>query len=327
MTAVGTDAPASVAEGATYASTRRSQRSRKSGGLIEARSYDFRRPNKLSREHVRVLQMVLETFTRKWATLFTSSLRAVCTVDLSSIQQLSYDEYISTLPATTAMFQLSLDPVPGAGILQLSVATVMTAVDHMLGGSGTGPQPERSMTDVESAVVRGIVERLLGELAYSLEALVVLHPVITDIEYNPQFSQAAAASDLVLTATFDIHAGTDESTASLCLPFSGIFPYLERTISAPGGVRDQTIRENAARSIVLRLKEVPVEVSVRFLTTTVRMPEVLGLDVGDVLPLRHAIREPLEVTISGIPFAHAVPGSEGNRLACLIVNPNEEMPT
>jgi flagellar motor switch protein FliM len=327
VTAVGTDAPVSVAEGTKLTSAAQSQRSGRKVAEQEARPYDFRRPTKLSREHVRVLEIALETFTRKWETLFTSSLRTVCSVSLNSIQQFTFDEYIASLPATTTMVLLSLEPLAGVGIMQLAVSTVMTAVDHMLGGSGAGPQPERPLTDVESSVIRGVADRLLRELSYALETLVRLQPEITAVEYSPQFSQAAAASDLMLVATFDTHTGTDESSASLCLPFNEIFPYLERAVAAPSTGRDLALREDAARSIALRLLEVPVEVAVRFMATSVRMPEVLGLGVGDVLPLRHAVRDPLTVTIADITFAHAVAGVEGNRLACLIVNPTEEIPS
>lgn len=305
--------------------TGRSGRSGRREENAEARAYDFRRPTKLSREHVRVLEMMLETFTRQWATLFTTSLRAVCSVQLTSIQQLTYDEYIASLPAPTSMFLLSLDPLPGAGILQLSMSTVMTAFDHILGGSGAAPQPVRPLTDVESSVIRGVVDRLLHEMGYALETLVRFQPEVTAIEYNPQFAQASAASDLVVVVTFDIRTGSDESSASLSLPYNGIFPHLERAISGPGAGRDRNRRDAAARAVALRLQEVPVDVAVRFNPTAVLMPEVLDLRIGDVLPLRHPVREPLSVGAAGITFAHAVPGSEGRRLACLIVTPNEEI--
>ncbi|OIQ77894.1 flagellar motor switch protein FliM [mine drainage metagenome] len=268
--------------------------------------------------------MSLETFTRQWATLFTMSLRAVCNVSLKSIQQLTYDEYISSLPDLTAMFLLSMDPLPGSGIVQLSMSSVMTAFDHMLGGSGAANQPARPLTEVESTVIRGVVDRLLHELRYALEALVRFSPEVTGVEHNPQFAQAAAASDLVLVTSFEVHTGIDVSTASICLPFNGIFPYLERAISGPGLGRDASRREAAARAVALRLEEVPVDVAVRFRPTSVLMPEVLDLRVGDVLPLRHPVRDPLTVGAAGITFAHAVPGSEGRRLACLIVTPTEE---
>lgn len=317
------DVPAQPDAAQEQRTSNRGHRSARRSGA-EARAYDFRRPTKLSREHVRVLEMTLETFTRQWTTLFTTSLRAVCSVSLTTIQQLTYDEYIASLPGLTSMFLLSLDPLPGAGILQLSMPSVMTAFDHMMGGTGSVPQPERPLTDVESSVMRGLVDRLLHEMGYALETIARFQPEITAIEYNPQFAQAAAASDLVVVISFELRTGADTSSASLCLPYNGIFPHLERAISGPGPGRDRSRREASARSVAMRLQEVPVDVSVRFNPTTVLMPEVLDLRIGDVLPLRHEVREPLVVGAAGITFAHAVPGSEGRRLACLIVTPTEE---
>src|SRR4051812_12888989 len=94
--------------------------------------YDFRRPTKLAREHTRTLQMAYEAFARQYATVLTTSLRAISQVSLVSIEQLTYEEYISSLGSPTIMAMLELEPLPGTAILEFSLSTGMAAIDHML---------------------------------------------------------------------------------------------------------------------------------------------------------------------------------------------------
>ena len=189
-------------------------------------AYDFRRPIKLSREHVRTLQIAFETYARSCGTLFTTRLRAVSNVILSSIEQLTYEEYVASLKNPTVVAVVTLDPLPGSVLMEMSTSAVMTAIDHMLGGPG-GPQPERPLTDVEMPLLRGLIERMLGELRYGFETLVAMQPKLKEIEYNAQFLRAHAPGDAVVVATFDMKIGAEETLATICLPFNTILPVLE----------------------------------------------------------------------------------------------------
>lgn len=286
--------------------------------------YDFRRPTALAREHVRSLQIAHETLARRWATLLTSSLRAVSSVTLASIEQLTYDEYVASLSTPTVMSLLSLGPVPGAGVLEVSLPTAMVTIDHLLGGPGGLTQPERSLTEIETQLLRGVLDRVLGELRYAFESLVPMTPAIVGIEYNPQFAQAAAASDMVVVATFEVRIGAVESVATICLPFAGLLARLD-VARGQGFVseRDREAQRAAAVAVASRLEVVPLDVAVRFDPVPVTPEQLVGLQVGDVLTLRHRTSAPLRVVAADVTFAHAVPGSHGRRLGCLVVESPE----
>jgi flagellar motor switch protein FliM len=283
--------------------------------------YDFRRPTQLSREHVRSLQIVFETFSRQWTTLLTSTLRTTAQVALASIEQHTYDEYVSTLKNPTVLNLLSIEPFSGAGVLEFSLNNAMISVDTMLGGSGSGPQPARPLSDIESTLLRQLVTRVLGELRYAFESIVRIEPTVTSVEYNPQFAQAGSAADVVVVASFDMRVGTDESVATLCLPFASLFPLLELALGH--GVtteRERQVRVAARHRIESGLHNVPVEVTIGFRPTTVTTKTLVDLAVGDVVPLQHLVAAPLVVTAAGVTFAYAVAGSSGQRLAGLVVD-------
>lgn len=284
--------------------------------------YDFRRPTKLSREHVRTLQIVFETFARQWTTQLTSSLRTVAQVNLISVEQLTYDEYVSSLNNPTVVHVLALQPVPAAGVLEISLSNAMLSVDHMLGGPGSGAQPERPLSEIEAGLLRTLVTRVLGELRYAFEPIVRMEPEVTSVEYNPQFAQAASAADVMIVASFDTRIGANESTSTLCLSFAALFPLLE--VALGHGLTTETERRAhlaAREALETGLESVPVEVSVRFESTYVTPSTLVGLAVGDVLPLQHSVAAPLMVSAADVTFAHAVPGAHGRRMACLVVTP------
>lgn len=283
--------------------------------------YDFRRPTKLSREHVRSLQIVFETFARQWSTVLTSSLRAVAQVNVVSIEQLTYDEYVATLSSPTVVNVLSVEPLAGNGILEFSLTSAMLSVDHMLGGPGSPTQPERPLSDIESGLLRTLVDRVLGELRYAFDGIARIEPRVASVEHNPQFAQAAAASDVMVVASFDLRIGAHESVATLCLPFASVFPLLEAALGH--GVtsdRELAARQAARTALESGLHAVPVEVSVRFDQVRVTPRALSGLRPGDVLPLKHHVTAPLTVTAADVTFAHAVAGAQGRRLACLVVD-------
>ncbi len=291
---------------------------RRSGG--EPVAYDFRRPIQLSREHARILQIGLDGFARQATTVFTSTLRTVCSVTLSSIEQQTYSDYVQSLGGSTYMTIFKPEPITGSGILEMPVAATMVCVDHLLGGPGAANQPERPLSEIESAVVSGFVERLLGELRYSLEGVVAMEPRIVGVEYSPQFAQAAAAGDIMVVASFDLKIGERDFRMTFTLPFSGVHPHL-LAASAPTAASD---RERAQQAMVAALlqeqfQHVPLDVKVSFRNTTVRPEEVAHLAVGDVIRLAHPAAAPLDVTVDDVVFAHATPGTHGRRLAAQIV--------
>lgn len=294
-------------------------RSRRRSGAAPV-AYDFRRPIQLSREHSRILQLGLDGFARQATTVFTSTLRTVCSVQLRSIEQQTYSDYVDTLGASTYMTLFKPEPMPGTGILEMPVRATMVCIDHLLGGPGSDQQPDRPLTEIESAVVRGFVERLLGELRYSLEGVVGLEPQITGVEYSPQFAQAAAAGDIMVVSTFDLRIGERDFALTFVLPFSGLLPHLQ-VASAPTAASD---RERAQAAVVAaklqeQFHDVPLDVKVVFRHTTVRPDEVGNLAVGDVIRLAHPAAAPLDVTVDDVVFAHATAGTHGRRLAAQIV--------
>lgn len=282
--------------------------------------FDFRRPNKFSREHVRALELVNESYARQLGTLLSTTLRAVSQVTVASVSQQSYDDYITSSPNPTLLTIISLEPLSGAGILQVPLPLAMSILDRLLGGIGTGPYPSRPLTDIEEGLLNEVLVRCIDELTSAFESIVALEPVIVQLESNPQFAQVAAPSDMVVVVVFDTRIGGQEGQLSLCLPFASLQPALERIGHRLAGDRQRKDEDRAAVAMEQAMQDVPVDISVRFATVTLTSEEVGGLQVGDVLPLDHPTDRPLSLLAGGVALAPAVAGRKGKRLACRIVD-------
>ncbi|SDC51150.1 flagellar motor switch protein FliM [Geodermatophilus telluris] len=283
------------------------------------RTYDFRRPTKLSREHVRVLQIAQEAFARQATTVLTTMLRTGARLELLGIEQHSYDDYVATLPKPSFLSTFTIEPLAGKGLLAYPLDIAMATVDHMLGGSGAAQQPERPLTTMETTITGQLLSRLLQEFAAAFTHVADVRPVSDGIEYDPALAQAAAGSDTVMVARFTLSIGTREGAATLVLPFSSFAPALSDAASPQLSESAQRERQRAAEALAERLELVPVDVSVRFTPLEVSSEDLLSLTVGDVLLLRHPRDAPLEVTTNDVVFAHAIASNHRRRLAAAIV--------
>ena len=288
--------------------------------------YDFQRPVKLAREHTRLLQIAFETFARGCGTLLTTRLRATSLISLLAIEQLTIGEYIETLTNPTLIATVNLDPVAGVTLFEMSQGMGMSCLDHMLGGPG-GPQPERPLTDIEAPLLRGLLDRILGELRQALEGLVDVNPRLVALEYGTQFLQAFPPSELAVVASFEMKVGAEECVATLCLPFAGVLAVL-RNHGADVALTEAelAVKRIAHENITEGLGSAPIDVAVRFRPVRMRSEDIVRLQPGDVIPLAHPVTSPLTVTVNDTTFAHAVPGNQGSRLACLVVPAPKEDP-
>jgi len=293
--------------------------------MQEPESYDFRRPMTMVREHARVLEMAFETFARQWGTQLTARLRVMSQVTLDELTLRTYDEYVRSLPPTTAMVLCTIEETRQTAVMQFPVGTAMVWIDYLLGGSGRGDEREgRELTEIELSLMRDLLRPALGDLSYAFAALLPLDVTVRAVQYNPQFVQAVGASESVLVASFTVRPGEREDTATFMVPAELLLAALRSAEGSDARSADER-RTQAAALVDLEaaVQRVPVEVSVRFSPVTVHPREVIDLAVGDVLPLYHPSTKPLDVVVDGVVLAHAAAGNNGSRLACMVVTVEE----
>jgi flagellar motor switch protein FliM len=288
----------------------------------EARSYDFRRPVRLARGDSHKVKVAMQTFGRQATTQLTTSLRTLSLLSLVQVDEMSYDEFIGTLPEASVTAVLSMEPLVGKALMSVDLGTLMVVVDRLLGGTGKANQPERPLTEIEQSLSRYVFGKMLRELGSSFQTICEVRPVLVNLESNPQFIQAASPTDPVVVSHLQLTVGDRTSTIDLCLPYSMLAAGL--ATGGRNGARGEQLelRSAASEQTTQRLNDVEVDVSIRFDPMHLRSSQIARLAVGDVLNLGHRTSRPLTITSASSTFALAVPGTSGRQLAALIVSDN-----
>ncbi len=292
---------------------------RRRGGrtpAAELEPYDFRRPTKLSREHARALQVVAETFARQWATQFSTMLRDG-QVEPGAVTQTTYGKYVAGLPAPSLLAVIASEELSDF-VLHLEHDVAMAAVDRLLGGRGEADQPARPATQLELALLRSLLDRVVAELPYAFAPLGSLTPSVSGLETNPQFAQVVGPAEALVVIDFGVTVGDVTGTATLAVPYAALQPML----NPEGSDERSVVRTNPAAE--QGLSEVPMTVGARMRGIRMSSDEVLALAVGDVVRLGHPADSPLLMVAGERAFARAVPANRRNTLACLIVDPRKD---
>ncbi|GAA5025488.1 flagellar motor switch protein FliM [Terrabacter aeriphilus] len=275
--------------------------------------YDFRRPTTLAREHSRILEAAFDSFARQWGTQLTAKVRTKSTATTESVIVATYDEYVASLPTVTCMVRCVLGDTPAKMVVQFPTPAALGWVARMLGGNSDKAGLERKLTPIEHALVKALVEEALEVLAYSLGPLLTQEPRVESIQYNSQFAQAAATSDLMVVVTCGLQVGETTSAVTFAIPADTLLPQL-------GAVNPVASTHGAADLARQQVAHVPVEVAVSLAPVTVTPEQVLSLAVGDTLALPHHSREPFLVTVGGEDLARAMVVRTGSRVAARIVS-------
>jgi flagellar motor switch protein FliM len=265
------------------------------GGAVSA--YDFRRPDRVSKDQIRSLHFLHDRFAGNVGTSLSAFLRTVTDVSITSVEQFTYAEFLMSLPDPTAFYAISMAPLEGLAALELHPTVAFTMIDRMLGGSGRGLTVTRALTEIEQNVVDDIVKLILENLADTWRGIVDVQFRVSGRETRPQMLQVAAPNEVVVLLGFDVRIGDARGMLNICIPASAI--------ELGGGRFSQTWhrarREPSARerrNLHDNLARVPMDVTAA-LDTSLHVRELLRLRPGDVLSLGRPVREPLDVRVRG----------------------------
>lgn len=279
--------------------------------------FDFRRPSTFAREHVRNLEVAHEVFVRRFGSGLGNALRATMQTELLSVEQMTYDDYIRSMPNPTVLATFTLDPLPGAAILELNVQQALVLVDRMLGGQGT-PVSLRRPTEVEGYLLHELLQHALVAFRETFEPLLEVTPTIGGLDYNPQLVQVAAPSEVVLLFSYRLtvtQGARSEGLITLCYPVSTLAPAMERLVKdllePPADASDDVTEP----PLTAELEDVDVHLSVRLRDCGVPAQDLATMAVGDVLRLDHRVNEPVHAQIAGTDLLHGHLGRNGRRLA------------
>lgn len=297
------------------------------GPAIRVQNMDFRRPSKFNKDQLRTLEMLHDTFSRLGATYLSAALRSVADISVLGAEQVTYGEFISSLPVPALTGILELQPLGTAAILAFDLPLVFTMIDRMLGGPGQGAVRLRELTDIELTLSRTLIQRLLAELSTSWSELVGVDFGLRQTEMNPQFAQIAPPTELSVLLSFQIRVGEATGVMTLCLPWRSI-ETVAPSLTAHSYFQSQRSGETG-ESIALGLSDVEIEVRAEVGAVELTIDEVLALEVGDVVRLGVPVEQGVTLFAGDTPTYQVAPGAHRRRLSVQVhdrVGPLDDEP-
>lgn len=284
--------------------------------------YNFKRPDKFPKEHLRALQNIHENFSRLFSLTLTAYLRMPVEIDVISVDQLTYDEVIRSMPRAVQVFILEMHPLPGQVLLGFGLDITTSIIDRLLGGPGHASTRHRELSHVEQLLIRKMVERGLNKLEEAWQNLMPLHINIMGMEESYTLIQIAPPSEIVALITFEIHLGNQESGLfNLCIPF----PVLEDVVQK---LSNQHMFTQAASQvnyvdqlkILTRLHASKVAFNVLLGASQVTVRDLLQLEAGDVIRLDSEVTQDLVACVNGNAKFLCRPGVHRKKLSVCITD-------
>jgi flagellar motor switch protein FliM len=257
----------------------------KAGGQVDVQLYDFKRPERVSKDQMRALEALHEGFGRNFGAAISGYLRTIIEVSVANIEQLTYSEFIHSLPNPTCFNLLKAEKLDGQLCLEISPLIIYPIIDRLLGGSNADLFiPQRPLTQIEQRLVQRITDRATQHLS---EAWTNLTPVtfeVSDFESNPQLVQIVPPNETVVVVGFELKMGNRAGTMSLCIPYNVIEPIMG-TLAAQNWFSYQRRigQEDHLRKLTRNLTSAPLQAKAILCQTTIKLSELLSLSVGDLI--------------------------------------------
>jgi flagellar motor switch protein FliM len=291
----------------------------------EITNYDFRRPNRISKNQVRTLQNIHESFAETFGYYLVSKLQTVVSISVTSVDQLFYSEFILSVSNPSCLYVFDIEGTDGSGILEISPQLALTLMERLLGGTSDTQEKSRTITPIEQAVVRGIIEHTFSDLRNAWKAIADMNFQFSRLEMEADFVQIAPASEIVVVISFDVNIGTQTFLMNICFPTFALEEVLaqlakQQITTSATKVSDVKIRENM-RTITRHMESTHLPVKAILGQTKIAVYDLLELNVGDVLKLDKRINEEIEVLIGTKQKLAARPGTLDGKKAVRVIRP------
>ncbi|WP_425615571.1 flagellar motor switch protein FliM [Anatilimnocola sp. NA78] len=273
--------------------------------------YDFKRPERVGKEQMRALQSLHEGFGRNFGAAMSALLRSIVDVKLTSVDQLTYSEFVFSLENPTYFNVLRADPLEGNLILDINPSILYPIIDRLLGGGKeAGPIARRPLTEIELRLVSRITQLFLNELKRAWENVLALKLSVERVESNPQLVQIVPPNEVVVLISFELMLGDTRGMINLCIPYNSIERIGSKlTSNSWASYGKQGVTPASVAQISRQIDRSLVDVVVTMAETRITTEDLIGLRVGDIITTDHDIRSPLQVAVQDVTKFHASPGA------------------
>lgn len=281
--------------------------------------YDFKRALRFSKDQIRSLTRIHENYARMLSTLFSAQLRTFVQINVVSVDQLPYEEFIRSISKLTILYIYETEPLEGRMVMEVNPNVAYAMLDRLLGGVGTSPDKVSGLTEIESIVLERIFSKALDYINDAWKNVGDLYPSLQMIETNPQFMQIVSPNETVAVISMSIKVGDTTGMINLCMPHVSLEPIMPKLSAHHWFSSQQKTRAPEEKNILeTRLNKIHVPVVTELGTSQISVGEFLNLSLGDVIQLDRDTESELLVRVGEKQKFKGRPGMVRGRVAVQI---------
>ena len=287
----------------------------------KVRNYDFSRPTKFSKEHLRTLEIIFEHYARLISTNLPVYLRKNVQVSVVGSEAITFNEFTNSLSSPIIMGIINFMPLNGSIIMELGINLGYAMLDRMLGGSGVPLEKGREFSEIEQIIIEKILVMFTQLLREPWKNVIDISPVLSRLETNSQFAQVIAPSDMVAIVTLEIRIGDVEGFMNICLPFFTLEDVMDKLNTkywySTLERKNKVDYEEHIETLIRRM-DVPVKAVLG--RSKVSVSDFVNLQVGDIIRLDSKVDMDMSIYVGNIKKFTALPGSNKDKYAVRITS-------
>jgi len=261
--------------------------------------YDFKRPNRVSKEQLRSIRAIHDKMARNLASHISSLMRSIVEIQLHSVDQMTYGEFLMSLPSPTSFNVFSLKPLDGKGVIELNPSIVFPMIDRLLGGPGMPFDASREFTDIEINLLDQILRVITQNMRDIWSPIMDLYPVIEAKESSPNVVQIVAQNEIVIMIVMEIIIGQTSGMMNICYPVITIESLLPKLASRDLMLSETSSRKSRNKELRALLRGAKIELEAVLGYAELSMKEILDLQEGDIIKLNRPADDTVVVKVDG----------------------------
>lgn len=267
----------------------------------QIKEYDFARPSKFAKEHLRTFEIIFEHYSRLLSTTLPAHLRSSCQVDVINSEAVAYSEFSNALSNPILLGIIDFYPLKGNILLDMSVNIGYSIVDRLLGGKGETLEKERDFSEIEIAIIEKLMTIFVEQMVEPWKNVVEIDPRLEQIETNSQFAQIISPNEIIALITLNIRIGKVEGLLNVCIPFITVEPIMEKLNTKYWFASMQDDDSEVYTDFIERqIASTKVPVSAVLGHSQIMVSDFVNLQIGDIIKLDTKVSDEIEVLVGNI---------------------------
>lgn len=285
----------------------------------KVKKYDFKNPQKIAKEQLRTIEIIHENFARLFQTYLSGYLRATVRAEVVTVDQYAYSEFSNAISNPAFLSIMTMRPLSGEILLDISPNIAFGIIDKLLGGEGNQTSEIRNFTEIERSLLENMMHKTVDIISEAWDNVIILSPSLEKIETNAQFAQIVPPNETITLVTMNVSIGEIEGLLNVCIPHLVIEPILNKLSTKLwfSTTRKETTQEEKDY-LQKRIRNTAVPVTAELGSTILTVRDLLEVQVGDVIPLRKSIEDEVDVQVGSYKKFVGILGANKNNMAVKI---------